>query len=855
MIEIIKQHKIEIILVSILIAISAIAHGYNMFNYPYYENDEGTYMSQAVSVTEQGRLAPYTYWYDHAPGGWLLIAAWAQFTGGYFTFGESINTGRVLMLVVHVLSALLLYGILRRTSCNTVYSFMGALLFAVSPLAIEVGRRVLLDPMMMMWVLASVFVVLGKRKKLRYFIISAIFFAFAVLTKESAVFFLPALLYVVYTNADLSHRRIVIIQWLAVFSVLLSLYPLFALMKGEFFSYGSALGGSSPHVSLLETLRYQAGRKTEGNFWDSDGGFQFYFRAWTNGNHDLMLFGDPVLMLGGLVATVMIIIFSFWVRSLRVMAMLTLCYWLFLIRGGVIIQFYIFPILPLLAGSIVSVIQQVARLIKGSYVFQAVLIFLLILPISAIYSERIGIYTKNQTVAQTQALGWVRDNIPVDAFILIDNYAYVDITYTYPKAHYYWKAEVDPEIRDGILNGKWYNVDYILSTGQIEQDVARESFRLVGDAMKNSIPVESFEKDGYAVTIRKVIKPLIPETTWSYYTKAFVVDGRVRDPYTKNRTVSEGQSYLLLRAVWNNDRVIFESGWNWTKKNLQKRNNDSLMAWLWGTDVSGVYGIKDSATASDADEDIALALLLANRRWGEPKYLEEAKKIIQDIWKHEVVKVDGKHYLVSSASARREDAYLVNPSYLSPASYKMFAEVDTTHDWPAVADSSYDLLEKLSVGTAGAVRLPTDWVLLDAKSGAISSASKYMTQTADQYGYDAFRVMWRIALDAEWYQEPRANKYLQKYHDFFYSEWKGNRLVSVYTADGMPVNGGRNISTDIGALSVFIVTDKNVAEEFYQDRIVPEYNEEGYWEEKNNYYGQNWAWLGLGLYKGSLNNL
>jgi len=51
------------------------AHAINLFHFPYYEADEGTYMSQAWALVTKGSLAPYTYTYDHAPGGGILIAA------------------------------------------------------------------------------------------------------------------------------------------------------------------------------------------------------------------------------------------------------------------------------------------------------------------------------------------------------------------------------------------------------------------------------------------------------------------------------------------------------------------------------------------------------------------------------------------------------------------------------------------------------------------------------------------------------------------------------------------------------------------------------------------------------------
>jgi hypothetical protein len=96
------ENKKEIIIVLLLLLISGLSHSINMFGFPYYENDEGNYMAQAWSILHHGELAPYTYWYDHAPFGWILIAFWVKLTGGFFTFGPSVNSGRVLMLLLHL---------------------------------------------------------------------------------------------------------------------------------------------------------------------------------------------------------------------------------------------------------------------------------------------------------------------------------------------------------------------------------------------------------------------------------------------------------------------------------------------------------------------------------------------------------------------------------------------------------------------------------------------------------------------------------------------------------------------------------------------------------------------------------
>jgi hypothetical protein len=49
---------------------------------------------------------------------------------------------------------------------------------------------------------------------------------------------------------------------------------------------------------------------------------------------------------------------------------------------------------------------------------------------------------------------------------------------------------------------------------------------------------------------------------------------------------------------------------------------------------------------------------------------------------------------------------------------------------------------------------------------------------------DAFRVLWRVALDWEWHQDPRAYAYLSEM-DFFERSWQEQRQISgAYTHDG-----------------------------------------------------------------------
>ena len=72
-------------------------------------------------------------------------------------------------------------------------------------------------------------------------------------------------------------------------------------------------------------------------------------------------------------------------------------------------------------------------------------------------------------------------------------------------------------------------------------------------------------------------------------------------------------------------------------------------------------------SASDADQDIALALIFATKRWKQDHYIKEAQEVLADIWRQEVLELNGKYYLLAGNWAKMEALPTINPSYLSPA--------------------------------------------------------------------------------------------------------------------------------------------------------------------------------------------
>lgn len=346
--------------------------------------------------------------------------------------------------------------------------------------------------------------------------------------------------------------------------------------------------------------------------------------------------------------------------------------------------------------------------------------------------------------------------------------------------------------------------------------------------------------------------------SWAGYKQGFIQgDGRVIDHANQDITTSEGQSYAMLRAAWMGDRPTFDRVWRWTQDNLRVRG-DALFAWKWGHSASGAWTVLDRHSASDADEDVALALIFASHQWGGD-YLGPARATLDGIWAEDVAHVQGNPVLVAGDWAvDTPSGMVVDPSYLAPGSYRVFAGADPTHPWSLLAASSYQVLRDCSTAELGARRsvgLPPNWCTL-GDGGAKSYAGQ---ANGGVYGYDAFRVMWRVALDAEWFGSGSARSYLSSM-DFLTSQWKQHgHLAAEYGHDGKPLNGGRTDPTVYGGdVGLFAVTDQSAADSILHHQLLPSYQDQDgmvFWGSRNNYYEQNWVWFGVALTSHHLPNL
>lgn len=837
-----------------------------MFHFPYYENDEGTYMSQAWAVLREGRLAPYTYWYDHTPGGWLFIALWVFLTGGFFTFGPSINSGRVFMLVLHLGSTAMLYLISKRITRKSWPGVVAVTIFSLSPLAIYFQRRVLLDNIMVFWILATTLLLTQKPLKLYQVIASALTFSIAVLTKENAIVFAPAFIYLIFSVVHSKQKVFALVSWSALSFFVISSYFLYAFLKAEFFPVGF-LGNDGPHVSLISTLKEQMGRGSRLPFWHRDSDFYINLAEWIK--------KDIFLVTSGFLATFLGMILSIRQKHFRFPTLLSILFILFLIRGALIIDFYLVPLVPIFALLVGMVSEELAKKLSfgNKMLYTASWVVSIVYPAVFLYSFDAQAYTKDETTPQVETIKWIKENLEANTFIAIDDSIWVDLhepglfnNKVFKNAEWSWKIEKDPEIKDSKLGNDWGKIEYMALSHEILRQIRLFNNDFIVNAHENSDPVISWVKgstshlnlplyistngDWMAIYKVKDEQSIGLNESWKFYKENFIkFYGQVVDPQN-GRTTSEGQSYAMLRAVMMDDERTFAGVWAWTKDHMQKRTSDKLISWLWEGESLG-----DPSTAADADEDVALALVFASRLWNELNYLSEAKEIISDIWDKEVVEIDGRLLLASGSDAKRKNGYLVNPSYFSPASYRIFAQIDREHDWEKLAEDSYYWLAKINEKSY--TYLPPNSVFIDEASGAISSAFPYTQDTSsDLYGYDAFRVFFRLSLDAKWFKENKAKEYLSFAQPFFGREWeKMKDIRAVYDLSGNPYVNYSSLSTTTGALFVFSETDGMRTEEVFV-KITESFDpSRGFWGDSKNYYDQNWVWFATVFYTGKTQNL
>lgn len=244
---------------------------------------------------------------------------------------------------------------------------------------------------------------------------------------------------------------------------------------------------------------------------------------------------------------------------------------------------------------------------------------------------------------------------------------------------------------------------------------------------------------------------------WTYFKQNFISsNGLIKNSGSASEAQSKGQGYGMLLAVLNDDQAAFNQIFEATNQLLWSEEKKSYFCWSWDDSCTG------KGAATDADLDIGLALVFADelQKYGywkkynqngityQSRALEIIKSIRQNMCSDEGYLLPGDNWSSSGISN-------LNPGYFATAWMKVFDNYQKEVDFSAVVEKCYTVLQKLPHYNKGQA---ADWV--DTTGGQASLGKKYPYRGL---GMQSAGIMahWRIAMDALWFNDPRAIAYCE----------------------------------------------------------------------------------------------
>lgn len=226
-------------------------------------------------------------------------------------------------------------------------------------------------------------------------------------------------------------------------------------------------------------------------------------------------------------------------------------------------------------------------------------------------------------------------------------------------------------------------------------------------------------------------------------------------------TVSEAMGYGMLITVMMADvdpqaHATFD-GLNRFRKRYPSKINPVFMCWK----IPANEKVVSDDSATDGDMDMAFALLLAHRKWGDESYLREARRLIRAL-STALVRPDNTLRL-GDWDTKAASLEMIRTSDIMPTHFRAFQEATGDKRWLKVRRCSYALLGELQKSSAPATGLVPDFAIF--KNGAWQPAKPRALEGPydGEYSYNACRVPWRIGWAALELGDLRALHFLKPF--------------------------------------------------------------------------------------------
>jgi 4-amino-4-deoxy-L-arabinose transferase-like glycosyltransferase len=357
------------------------------------------------------------------------------------------------------------------------------------------NRQIYLDSFAVAWILAAFALSLSPRKHLWHYAAAGLATAVAVLSKETMLIVVPAVVVAMWQNTRATTTRAWAFGAYASGLVLVGVfYPLYAVLRGELFP-------GAGHVSLVGAWEFQlASRSGSGSVFDAGSNSNSLLHSW--------LYYDGVILIGGLVATVIALAF----RRLRAPAVAAAILTVVALRpGGYLPAMYVVQVLPFFAIVLAGVVELGIgdlgirhRRLRWAAVALAVAASVYVVPHWYVGDRRAMVTNDNR--AYEQAAAWLRTDVSdrPGTTVVVDDVLWLDCVragYQPDKVIWFYKLDLDPAVAKRLPDG-WRDVDYIVSTPALRQDPT--ALPTVSALLVHSSVVASFGPDGGRIEIRRV---------------------------------------------------------------------------------------------------------------------------------------------------------------------------------------------------------------------------------------------------------------------------------------------------------------------------------------------------------------
>lgn len=309
---------------------------------------------------------------------------------------------------------------------------------------------------------------------------------------------------------------------------------------------------------------------------------------------------------------------------------------------------------------------------------------------------------------------------------------------------------------------------------------------------------------------------------------------------------SEGHGYGMLLTVLlaGHDpkaQESFDALYAWVLAH-PSRLTPGLMSWQQIEGCRDVPGENDSA--SDGDFDIAYALLLASRQWGEDGPVHYREAALRTIAAIKAGDINAATCTVKLGDWARKPAEVadVRTSDFMPDHLRAFGRATNDPLWAKVLDREYACLAALQKQSP--IGLWPDFAR-NVGSDPTPAPPKFLESRYDgQYFYNACRVPWRMGVDALLTGEPRAISALAAANAFIVRATGGDpaRIHAGYRlANGKPIDAD---DTSLAFTAPFAVSAMSEAgRQAWLDRLCARLLEPPGQDE--DYYGRTVALLAL----------